>query len=99
MGRECINGREGNDFRKPKSNLVCQFVGPAGEYCKVLSKRQQRTVHVVLLNLNSLEPIKQKTEEGIDCETVGRGGSLSCSVASGNEASNNKLGGFPSVNS
>lgn len=86
---------EGNDFRKPKSDLVCQFVGPAGECCKLLSKRQQRTVDVVLFNLNSLEPIKQKREEEIDCEAVDLGGSLSCSVASGNGDSNNKLGFFP----
>lgn len=51
---------EGNDFRKPKSDLVCQFVSPAGGCCKVLSKRQQRTIDMILLNLNSLEPIKKR---------------------------------------
>lgn len=61
----------------------------------MLKSAEQRTVNVVLLNLNSLEPIKQKREEGIDCETVDLGGSLSCSVASGNGASNNKLRFFP----
>lgn len=58
------------------SNLVCHSVGPAGECCKVLSRRQQRTADVVLLNLNSLhgsfEPIKQKKTNrgGNDSETV-----------------------------
>lgn len=55
----------------------------------MLQSAERRAVDVVLLNLNSLEPVKHKREEGIDCETVDLGGSLSCSVASGNEASNN----------
>lgn len=59
----------------------------------MLQSAEQKTVDVVLLN--SLEPIKQKREEVIDCETVDLGGSLSCSVASGNEASNNNLRFFP----
>lgn len=61
----------------------------------MLQSAEQRTVDVVLLNLNSLEPIKQKGEERIDYETVDLGGSLSCSVASGNAASNSKLRFFP----
>lgn len=57
----------------------------------MLQSAEQRTVDLVLLNLNSLEPIKQKREEEIYCETVDLSGSLSCSVTSGNGASNNKL--------
>lgn len=66
----------------------------------MLQSAEQRTVDVVLLNLNFLEPIKQKREEGIDCERVDLGGGLSCSVASGNGASNKKAEiFFPSINS
>lgn len=93
MGRECISGLAFGKGMTSENQKV--IFCPAGECCKVLSKRQQRIVDVVLLNLNSLEPIKQKREEGIDWETVDPGDSLSCSVASGNGASNNKLGFFP----
>lgn len=68
----------GMTLGQAKSNVVCQSVGPAGECCSVMSKRQQRKAGMVSLNLNSLhgffELIKQKKKRGENnCETVDLG--------------------------